>query len=250
MNRDIRVNCDFFDNPKAVRLQNRLGAHGIVALIRLWTFAGKHRCNGTFSNMTEDDLISAAGWNKRRGDLLATLVEVGLFDDLGESYAIHDWYDHNSFAANALERSRQARNASEKRWNPDRNADRIPDRNADGNAPSPSPSPIPSPKKKPSCQKRISDEDLATAQRIFEMIRVLNPYHKEPNFNAWANDVRLMVEADKRTHAEIIDLFIWANNDNFWKTNILSPAKLRKQWDALVVKSGSAITKGYGEGSL
>lgn len=239
MNRDIRINCDFFDNPKAVRLHNKLGAPGVVALIRLWTFAGKHRVNGALTDMTKEDLVSAAGWDKRRGDLIETLLDVGLLDDIGSMYAIHDWHDHNGYAAHALERSRQARKASEKRWGADRNADSIADRNADGNPPSPSPIPNPSPKKKPSCQKNFSDEDLVVAKRIFGMIRTLNPHHKEPDWNAWANDVRLMVQRDKRSHAEIIDLFTWANGDEFWKSNILSPSKLRKQWDRLVVKRGS-----------
>lgn len=245
MNRDIRINCDFFDNPKAVRLQSKLGPAGVVALVRLWIFAGKYRCNGVFTGMTKADLLTAAGWKKRHDDLIDTLVEVGLIDDLGENYAVHDWHDHNGYAAHALDRSKQSRAAAEKRWNAERNADSNADANAGGNRPIPIPIPIPNPnpsptpKKKPSCQKQVSDDDLAIAKQIFGMIRTLNPTHKEPNFNAWANDVRLMVERDKRTHAEIIDLFTWANGDAFWKTNILSPAKLRTQWDALVVKRGT-----------
>lgn len=41
---------------------------------------------------------------------------------------------------------------------------------------------------------------------------------------------------DKRTHYEICDLFQWANRDEFWKDNILSPSSLRKQWDQLTTK--------------
>jgi hypothetical protein len=57
---------------------------------------------------------------------------------------------------------------------------------------------------------------------------------------------------DKRTHYEICDLFQWANRDEFWKDNILSPSSLRKQWDQLTTKrlratgtaklSGAALT--------
>ncbi len=41
---------------------------------------------------------------------------------------------------------------------------------------------------------------------------------------------------DNRTHYEICDLFQWANRDEFWKDNILSPSSLRKQWDQLTTK--------------
>jgi hypothetical protein len=37
---------------------------------------------------------------------------------------------------------------------------------------------------------------------------------------------------DKRTHYEICELFKWANEDDFWQENILSPSKLRKQGSA------------------
>ncbi|MGS1814239.1 hypothetical protein GHV20_004705 [Klebsiella oxytoca] len=31
-------------------------------------------------------------------------------------------------------------------------------------------------------------------------------------------------------------MFKWANEDDFWQKNILSPSKLRKQWDQLMTK--------------
>lgn len=74
------------------------------------------------------------------------------------------------------------------------------------------------------------------AQEIFSLIQKLNPKHKQPNFTNWANDIRLMVERDGRTLDEIKSLFEWANDHHFWKSNILSPAKLRKQWDTLIIQ--------------
>ena len=60
---------------------------------------------------------------------------------------------------------------------------------------------------------------------------------------SWANDVRLMVEQDKRTLAEITLVMRWAYNDPFWKSNILSMGKLRKQfgqlWERMAEKGAS-----------
>ena len=92
-------------------------------------------------------------------------------------------------------------------------------------------------KTKSSCPKtKFSDEDMATAKFIFSKIQQINPDHKPPNFTTWANDIRLMRERDGRPDAEIRDLFAWTNADEFWQSNILSPAKLRKQWDTLTIK--------------
>lgn len=86
----------------------------------------------------------------------------------------------------------------------------------------------------------VSDSDIKTSRLMFDLIRTLNPKHREPNLQSWANDVRLMRERDGRTDAEIRVLFEWSNQHHFWKTNILSPATLRKQWDKLVIQRDNA----------
>ena len=82
----------------------------------------------------------------------------------------------------------------------------------------------------------FSDMDLAMAKEMFARIQKLNPNHKQPNFEAWANDIRLLSERDGKSYPEIIDLFEWANQDHFWQANILSPRKLREKWDVLVLQ--------------
>ena len=82
----------------------------------------------------------------------------------------------------------------------------------------------------------FSEMDLAMAKEMFARIQKLNPNHKQPNFEAWANDIRLLGERDGKSHPEIIELFEWANQDRFWQANILSPRKLREKWDVLVLQ--------------
>lgn len=95
-----------------------------------------------------------------------------------------------------------------------------------------------------SSKKKFSDEDMQASRYIFKKIQELNPNAREPNFDSWANTVRLMVERDNRTHREVCELFQWANNDPFWQSNILSPEKLRKQWDQLTIKKSAGNTNG------
>ncbi|HIF6269561.1 TPA: helix-turn-helix domain-containing protein [Raoultella ornithinolytica] len=68
--------------------------------------------------------------------------------------------------------------------------------------------------------------------------------HKEPNWTAWANEVRLMASLDGRSHKQICSLFKRANQDTFWCKNILSPSKLREKWDELSLKLSASVGSG------
>lgn len=91
-----------------------------------------------------------------------------------------------------------------------------------------------------------SQDDLTCAEYLWGKIiamyeqaaesdgEVVRP--KEPNWASWANEVRLMVAQDGRTHKQICALFKRANQDTFWCKNVLSPSKLREKWDELSLK--------------
>ncbi|MEN4658728.1 primosomal protein I [Pantoea agglomerans] len=99
-------------------------------------------------------------------------------------------------------------------------------------------------------KKRLwgSHEDLKCAEWIWGQITRLYEQAaeadgelarpKEPNWAAWANDVRLMCSQDQRTHRQICQLFKRVQSDPFWCRNILSPSKLRDKWDELVLRLG------------
>lgn len=80
---------------------------------------------------------------------------------------------------------------------------------------------------------KYENEDMELAKWMYGLIKQLNQKYKEPPYEKWANIIRLMRDRDKHTHREMAVLFKWANNDQFWRTNILSPDKLRKKWDVL-----------------
>lgn len=82
-------------------------------------------------------------------------------------------------------------------------------------------------------------EDHEAARWIFERVRLVDATAKEPNWDSWANEVRLMREQDGRTHREVCELFQWANRDQFWRSNILSPGKLREKWTQLSARRAS-----------
>ena len=96
-------------------------------------------------------------------------------------------------------------------------------------------------------------DDLKAARWIHSLRLTINASLSEPKWVEWANTIRLMRVQDKRTHFEICDLFKWANKDDFWKDNILSPSSLRRKWDDLTTKrlrSGGQTTKTTAKGKV
>ncbi|PHB24749.1 hypothetical protein COE80_17110 [Bacillus pseudomycoides] len=93
-------------------------------------------------------------------------------------------------------------------------------------------------KEKPSRHK-FETCDTNGAKYLFEKIKGNNPKQKEPNFDNWANEFRLMRERDNREPQEIKDVIDWCQADLFWQGNILSPKKLREKFDQLTIQMKS-----------
>lgn len=81
-----------------------------------------------------------------------------------------------------------------------------------------------------------NSEEVRLTELLFEKILLRNPNHKKPNIQTWAKDVDWMIQLDKRTPTDIQAVIEWCQADPFWQNNILSTAKLRKQFDQLRLK--------------
>lgn len=80
------------------------------------------------------------------------------------------------------------------------------------------------------------------AMYLFDKIKQNNAAHldlTESQKQKWADHIRLMIERDKRTPQQIHNMIDWCQADDFWKTNILSTAKLRKQYDTMAPKANA-----------
>ena len=83
-----------------------------------------------------------------------------------------------------------------------------------------------------------NSDELRLAELLLEKILLRNPNHKKPNLQTWAKDIDLMLRIDSRTPEDIRRVIKWCQADTFWQSNILSAAKLRKQFDQLWLKMG------------
>lgn len=177
---DARISTGLPAHPKTVKLVRRLGESGGWRLVCLFLWTAANRPDGDLSGMTKEDIEIAAGWTGNPDQFVDALVSVGFLDGREGEYLIHDWAEHNPWAASAGDRSLKSQWIAVKRHHGEAEADRkVPAyaaiRNAAGTksdaasnagsmpeaskndapSPSPTPSPLPTPSPSPEEQKPL-----------------------------------------------------------------------------------------------
>lgn len=105
--------------------------------------------------------------------------------------------------------------------------------------------------KKDSCPKRVYDEDSAYVKMSNYFMKKILEW--KPNFlfkgniQTWADDFRKLHELDQRSKDDIKSVIDWCTEDSFWQSNILSPDKLRKQFDTLQGQMNRPVVKNLDE---
>lgn len=99
-------------------------------------------------------------------------------------------------------------------------------------------------------KEEMTKEALWIAEELGRLIQFNNPKSrelqadkKEKTIVRWAIDIDKMIRLDKRQPREIVNVLRWSQSDDFWKVNILSGEKLRKQYDKLLLKMKATMGK-------
>jgi hypothetical protein len=116
MSDDIRLQSDWYQNPKIKKLGILVGPQGIVSLLTLWAWTGKNRPNGVLHDMDELDIILAANWPNDVSLFMDSLLKLRLLDREEPWYVIHDWARNQPWALHTEDRKSAARKAAEARW--------------------------------------------------------------------------------------------------------------------------------------
>ena len=90
-----------------------------------------------------------------------------------------------------------------------------------------------------------SSESRRLSALLLSLILERKPDFKKPDLAAWAKHIDLAIRCDGRTPERIEAVIRWCQADDFWRNNILSTEKLRKQFDMLELKMGA---NRYGSG--
>lgn len=83
----------------------------------------------------------------------------------------------------------------------------------------------------------LVQEGLRLATLLRDLMLVNDPAAKVPkDLTEWAEEADRIIRLDSRKPEEIEQVITWCQNDTFWKFNILSVGKLRKQFPQLLGK--------------
>jgi len=93
----------------------------------------------------------------------------------------------------------------------------------------------------------FTSDDLNFAEYVYQQILPVAPHTKIPNLEKWAATVRLMRERDGLELPQIRRVFDFANQDSFWRANILSVDTLRKQFSKLHAKMTNGAAYGINQ---
>lgn len=180
MNSDIRILTSFRGHRKRKKLQLKLGADGVIALIDLWVGVAVNRPSGVLVGWDEVDIALEANWSGDPSMFVDVLCDIGFVDcDDDNAYSMRNWEENQAWVVGAEARKAKAKHAARQRWEKRTtipvDATSMPPvskEDACGNAPSPNPNPSPSPSPKPilldrpkTITKELWDELIANRKK-------------------------------------------------------------------------------------
>lgn len=271
---DARISTALPFHPKTRKLHKRLGSPGCWSLVCLFLWTANNRSDGNLGGMSDEDIELAAEWDGDAGGLVRTLCEVGFLDGVPCGYTVHDWAEHNPWAATRGQRIERAKQAAAIRWRGRSDADCMPDacgsdaermrETETSNAHHPT-QPTTNPEHKTSLSEVESTSDLigdfgassekrkAPQKKASEDAEKLATIFKDeilrnkPDYKItvsqlrnWAVIADRMMRLDGRTKDGIAELIRWVQWDDFWRTNVLSMDKLREKFDQLEMKRANS----------
>jgi hypothetical protein len=110
MNTDIRISTKLLHHHKFTKFKRKVGPMAAEHLLQLWCYVADNRPGGVLEGMDHEDIAIAGHYEGDADEFVDILLSVGWID-LNEDgiYCIHDWIDHNPWAANSDERGDQSR---------------------------------------------------------------------------------------------------------------------------------------------
>lgn len=98
-------------------------------------------------------------------------------------------------------------------------------------------------------QKQVYDDKsipFRLAKYLLDNIKEFKPDIKKPDLQKWSDDMRKLVDIDKRDPKQISDVISWTTRNSFWQSNILSASKLREKYDSLSIQMKKESLQGGG----
>ncbi len=244
----IKLRTDMFDNEKIRLIESMPEADTIIVIwIKLLAQAGKCNASGCIMlsedvPMTEEEMATI--FNRPLNTVRLALVTLRKFKMIdiksGDTVHIKNWNIYQNI--DGIERIRKQTAARVRKYRKKKRL--IESTNEKGNVTSRNSNgtdidiDIDNKRRALHAGRRIkfADVHMNLAKLFLNEILKNNPNFKKPNLENWANDIRIMMEQDKRTKEQVSYLIRWSQHNAFWQANCLSPRNLRKHFDQMVAQ--------------
>lgn len=229
----VRLDDGFPEHPKLIQAGAAAGWLYVAALC----YSARNLTDGHIPAAVLPRLADV----KAPGRLAAKLVEARLFIEVDGGWQIHDFERYQPTRAQveadrerARERaakSRSTRAGMSQRTSPEVQALRATGRERSTEAV----------EDQEQVDARAPDrEHVRLSQLLADLIRQRDPKAKAaPLSKGWLDAIRLLIDRDGRSPAEVERVIRWCQADAFWQANILSAPKLRAKFDQLAAKAGA-----------
>lgn len=224
------------------KIDDQLAFHPKVLMagneaLGVWVRALSYSCQMLTDGFVPEEIVQAFGG----AEAANRLVSAGLWIRRDRGYEFHDWSDYQPSGVVVLERResvREARRAAGRISGISRqqNANKTRTKREQNDEQNVNPVPVPVPNKNilPANDVRADVSALCEALRTGMITNGL----REPNVNAgWLREARLLLDKDEIPLKVALEVLAWAQNDSFWKSNILSIPTFRKHFDRLLLAS-------------
>lgn len=91
----LNIDLNYRGHPKITRLVSLCGSMAEGMPIWLWIHTGRyHPESGYLFGYSPQEIEGICGWRGEPGKLVASMVKVGLIEEIEGGYQIHDWQEH------------------------------------------------------------------------------------------------------------------------------------------------------------
>lgn len=226
----VKISDEFYDDPKL----ERVGVGAVGTFVRILSYCAKH--------LTDGEIPEKTALRFADGDhgLVADLLDIGVLTNGGPgTLSVPKFTEYNpSRRTREQQRAewRERQRRHRRRVTAVTRDKRVTTGTGTGSSGSTDASVSPTSSSSPSANEASEGEPEYAVKLAAELARLVadngRPAHLIQS-GSWAREARLMVERDKRDPREAWRVLRWCQADEFWRGNILSMAKFRKQYDQL-----------------
>jgi len=243
----IKVRTGIFDDEKIRLIEAMPDADALLVIwFKLLVQAGRCNANGnvtlTNGRPFSDEMLSVLFSRPVNTVRLAlqTFRDFGMIDDTDGIIKIPNWGKHQN--VQALEKIREQTRARVAQYRERQKQKLLEGEKPESNATVTLPNALDKKKK-----KEYTSDILRLSDFLAQRILLNNPKHSRLSngkyqecVQLWAKDIDRLHRLDKQSIEDIRKVIEWCQTEPFWKTNILSGASLRKQWDRLYIAASQS----------